>query len=28
MTDVHMEYPKVTARRRKELDAIREGLAK
>ena len=26
--DVHMEYPKVTARRRKELEAIREGLAK
>src|SRR5664280_2086540 len=26
--DVHMEYPKVTAQRRKELEAIREGLAK
>ena len=26
--DLHMEYPKVTARRRQELDAIREGLAK
>ena len=26
--DLHMEYPKVTARRREELDAIRAGLAK
>jgi PPK2 family polyphosphate:nucleotide phosphotransferase len=26
--ELHMEYPKATARRRKELEAIREGLAK
>jgi PPK2 family polyphosphate:nucleotide phosphotransferase len=26
--ELHMEYPKVTAQRRKELEAIREGLAK
>ena len=26
--ELHMAYPKLTARRRKELEAIREGLAK
>jgi hypothetical protein len=26
--ELHMEYPKVTGRRRKELEAIRAGLAK